>query len=259
MPNAHTHAIEKLQQLVDAAPVFRLRPRIVANNRDLQDRCADTIAALVESNTPPHLFIRGGKLTRVLIDERSRATTETMNPQSLPLKLNYAAQYVEVKVGKKGASEAIVDPDTALVNAVLTAGTWPQLPELRTLTTAPVVSPQGHLESVPGYLPESKLFYHSADPVNTKPIVIDQDHITAARELLMTEFLGDFPFVDDASRANTVAMLLLPFARPLIDGPTPPAPRRRHHAGHRQGPAGRIVCLPLQPARRGHDGRPQER
>jgi len=38
---------------------------------------------------------------------------------------------------------------------------------------------------------------------------------------LLDSLLGDFPFADQASRANALALLLLPFVRPLIDGPTP--------------------------------------
>ncbi len=33
--------------------------------------------------------------------------------------------------------------------------------------------------------------------------------------------MGNFPFEDEASRTNALALLLLPFVRPLIEGPTP--------------------------------------
>jgi hypothetical protein len=42
-----------------------------------------------------------------------------------------------------------------------------------------------------------------------------------ARCLLVEELLVDFPFADEASLAHTVALLLLPFIRPLIAGATP--------------------------------------
>jgi len=38
---------------------------------------------------------------------------------------------------------------------------------------------------------------------------------------LLDELLIDFPFADEASRANALALLLLPYVRPLIVGPTP--------------------------------------
>jgi hypothetical protein len=38
---------------------------------------------------------------------------------------------------------------------------------------------------------------------------------------LLVELLGDFPFKDQASRAHALAAMILPFMRPLVDGPTP--------------------------------------
>jgi hypothetical protein len=37
----------------------------------------------------------------------------------------------------------------------------------------------------------------------------------------IADLLGDFPFADQASKANALATLLLPLCRGLIDGPTP--------------------------------------
>src|SRR5204863_8898716 len=45
--------------------------------------------------------------------------------------------------------------------------------------------------------------------------------IVRARELILDELLVDFPFVSPSERAHAVALLLLPFVRDLIDGPTP--------------------------------------
>jgi hypothetical protein len=45
--------------------------------------------------------------------------------------------------------------------------------------------------------------------------------VSRARRLLVDELLGDFPFVDDASRANAMALLMTPIVRPMIDGNVP--------------------------------------
>jgi hypothetical protein len=42
-----------------------------------------------------------------------------------------------------------------------------------------------------------------------------------AKAWLFRELLGDFPFADEASRAHSMALLLEPFVRPMIRGPTP--------------------------------------
>jgi putative DNA primase/helicase len=45
--------------------------------------------------------------------------------------------------------------------------------------------------------------------------------IGAAQSLLLGEMLGEFPFTGEAERAHALALLLLPFVRPMIAGPTP--------------------------------------
>jgi hypothetical protein len=47
------------------------------------------------------------------------------------------------------------------------------------------------------------------------------DEIDAVAHLLLNELLGDFCFVGPAERAHALALLLLPFVRELIPGPTP--------------------------------------
>jgi putative DNA primase/helicase len=39
--------------------------------------------------------------------------------------------------------------------------------------------------------------------------------------LLLDDLFGEFPFVGDAERAHVLALVLLPFVRPMISGPTP--------------------------------------
>jgi hypothetical protein len=42
-----------------------------------------------------------------------------------------------------------------------------------------------------------------------------------AVDFLRWDLLGDFPFATDLDAAHALALLLLPYARPLVDGPTP--------------------------------------
>jgi hypothetical protein len=76
---------------------------------------------------------------------------------------------------------------------------------------------------LPGYHPGTRLWLHLA-PGLTVPAVADHPHpeqVEEAKRLLLVELLGDFPFVDAAGKAHTLAALLLPFVRQMIDGPTP--------------------------------------
>src|SRR5262249_42625550 len=55
-------------------------------------------------------------------------------------------------------------------------------------------------------------------PVPAKPSRAD---IEAAKALLLEQAFADFPFTGPSERAHFVALLLLPFVRGMIDGPTP--------------------------------------
>jgi hypothetical protein len=55
-------------------------------------------------------------------------------------------------------------------------------------------------------------------PVPERPSAADVERALA---LIKDELLGDFPFVSDAERAHALALLLIPFVRDMIDGPTP--------------------------------------
>ena len=45
--------------------------------------------------------------------------------------------------------------------------------------------------------------------------------LARAKALIFEDLLDDFPFADQASRAHALALVLLPAARELIEGPTP--------------------------------------
>ena len=49
----------------------------------------------------------------------------------------------------------------------------------------------------------------------------DATDLKRAKQFIGQEWLADFPFVDDASRANAVAVPITAVARELVDGPTP--------------------------------------
>ena len=49
----------------------------------------------------------------------------------------------------------------------------------------------------------------------------NKEELSRARELILTELLGDFPFTGDSSLGHAVSALLLPSVRTMINGPTP--------------------------------------
>ena len=99
----------------------------------------------------------------------------------------------------------------------------PQLPIVARLVEVPVLAPTGEVHDRPGYSPDARVFYEPSPglPLLPVPDVPNRKQVVAARRLLTHELFKDFPFVGDAEKAHAVAMLLQPFLRDLIDGPTP--------------------------------------
>jgi hypothetical protein len=125
-----------------------------------------------------------------------------------------------VKSGS-GAVVVSVAPDNVVVHDLLAHPLIP-LPALRGITQTPVVACDGSICVTPGYQPSTQLYYAPADGfiVPAIPEHPTDSEIAQARGLLL-ELVCDFPFVGDADLAHALALLLLPFARNLIDGPTP--------------------------------------
>jgi putative DNA primase/helicase len=100
---------------------------------------------------------------------------------------------------------------------------WDQIPHLDAVVECPVFTKPGNLIREPGFHASARLWLHPAEGLVVPEIPAEPStaEVVAARSLLFDELLGDFPFQDDASRAHALAALLLPFVRPLIDGPTP--------------------------------------
>jgi hypothetical protein len=85
--------------------------------------------------------------------------------------------------------------------------------------TPPFVGP-GELVSEPGYHPEALLWLHPGDlQVGNLPEKPTAEEVAGALGLL-DELLWDFPWAGEAARANFLALVLLPYVRPMLNGPT---------------------------------------
>ncbi|KAA0677287.1 hypothetical protein [Roseomonas genomospecies 6] len=89
----------------------------------------------------------------------------------------------------------------------------------------PFFTKDGRLHQTPGYDEVSRIYYFPSNgfvlpPVSDKP---SPEEVARAKGLLLDDVLVDFPFYGmvEAERAHAVAMLLQPFVRQMIEGPTP--------------------------------------
>jgi hypothetical protein len=201
-------------------PTVMTFPVIQGNKRQLREVTRDALDAILARNEPPTIFQRAGLLTRI----QKRAEDDALILQPLE---DAALRGVLARVAnwKKLGDADIEDdaPPMEVVRDLANLPAWDDIPVLERVIESPVFARNGELVQTPGFHRISRLWYQPTaglrlDPIPDCPTGAE---IMRARDFLVVELLGDFPFKDDASRAHAIAALLLPFVRQLIDGPTP--------------------------------------
>lgn len=197
-------------------------PTIVQQPAQLRDVVDATFDAIVKANDPFTTFLHGTNLVR--IESTDVPGVRTLTKPQIRLLMSQAANFVSESTNKEGEPvyrDAF--PKNEVVESVAESETKPGIPRLTSVTDVPVITSESGLLTKPGFDAASGVYllpggYASVPEVAVAPTEGD---VAKARQLLLEELLGDFPFVDDASRANALALFLLPFVRGLINGPTP--------------------------------------
>lgn len=199
-------------------------PQIVTNDRQLPTITAEALEALVAANARhiahPVAYVRAGLLTRVVRDEQGEVLTQPLSEPAAKGLLARCAQWIRLRVDKDGQPIVTdVFPPTAVVRDLLALSYWMHLPALAGIVYCPTFGPSGKLHGEAGYNVETRLFHASTLRLgDTQPTAAN---VRSAKQMLLGELLVDFPFDSAASRAHALALVLLPFVRPLIAGPTP--------------------------------------
>lgn len=196
-------------------------PTIQTNSRFLRQVTADALAALYLSNQPPSFFVRSGELVRVKWDEQHHPKIEPVTDIALRGRLDRVANFVVQRTYKKTTYEEPHIPPIEVVKDILAMEKW-DFPPLTGIIECPTLRPDGTIISMPGYDPVTHLFYCPAQNFffPSFPENPTREEISKAVETL-SEPLADFPFIDDASRANALGMMLTPLVRPVINGQVP--------------------------------------
>jgi hypothetical protein len=202
-------------------------PKIVVNNRQLPEVTAEAIAALAALNDPPELFVRSGRLVRVREDEHGIPEIQAMEDSHIKGRLARVANFV--RTTEKGETKVI--PPDWLVKDVGQLPWWP-FPALEAVVEVPIMRPDGTIFDTPGYDPLTRLYYRPVDGFDVQPIPTtptERDTRDAIR--LLDEAVGEFPYEDGASAANTLALMLTPLVRQAVNGPVPLALIDKPQAG----------------------------
>jgi len=179
---------------------------------------AETVLkAMVEQNDPaPRLFNMGGAPTRMIVDLVGTAKTQLITRDILKHEIGRVAYFRDFKYNNKR-----IGPPTAVIAHLMGMPNWP-FPKLSRIIASPVFTAAGTLVSAPGYDRASSLYLQTTPgfaiaSIPSRPTGTDVRW--ALQQLL--EIVWDFPFADEASFHNYLGLLLEPFVREMIRGPTP--------------------------------------
>ena len=108
-----------------------------------------------------------------------------------------------------------IDPPSEVCDQIhAMAGEWP-FPPLNGVITCPTLRPDGSLLAEPGYDPATALYLSGTLAIAPIGAMPSRDDAVRALQLLKG-LLGEFPFVDEASRAVALSMLITPVVRAAV-------------------------------------------
>lgn len=196
------------------------RPAINAGDQNLERISKLAWDALERANKPPKLFRFGGVPVRVEgAEDDATPIAQTLNEDRLGHELARSAIWYK-ETERAGRTSAA--PPSRMIKDMIAAPTYP-LPSLINIVQVPTFAPDGSLQTLPGYHEAGRTFYAPTPGFTVKAVAARPTaaEIEQAKHTILDEMLGEFPFIEAAERANAVALLLDPYVRNLIEGPTP--------------------------------------
>jgi putative DNA primase/helicase len=219
-----------------AAPGGDGRPHIICGSEDpregLKTWTPAAMKALAAHNSPPFVFQRGRDLVRLVVVEKDAPPVfEPLGIDSLRGIMDRAACWGTECLTKNGTFRTKFGPPRLeVIRDMLALPSWDAagVPRVDLVVESPRFLPDGRLITTPGYHAEGRIYY--APPGELADISVPDrptaDDMEWALDMLLENMLRDFVFKSQASKANALALTLLPFVRPMIAGPTP-----LHHIG----------------------------
>jgi putative DNA primase/helicase len=209
-----------------AAPAGQKRAELVLDG-DLEDKTRSVIKWLDKHNNPPSIFLRGREIVHVVKD-RNRSVIQVLERGDLRAFLMERLTFKQMKTIHKGEEEktflATTDPPLNLCENILRRSGWP-FPPLEEVIHLPSLDRRGQLITSNGYQAELEAWVDLEGLKVDAPLKPTYKQVLHARSYIFDELLVDFPLVGEASKANALALALLPFLRSFIagkEGCTPP-------------------------------------
>lgn len=190
-------------------------PTIHSDCQDLRIVTGQCWEAICRANANPRFFRYTGIPSRLEMDDDGMLVPRELTPDRLRHELARVANWVQ------GKDEEPAKPPLDVVRDLL-ATPDPPLPILNRITDVPVYAPDGSLSTDEGYhaAGHTYLMPRKGLVIPDVPESPTPGDVQAAKDLILG-MICQVPFVEEADRAHAVTLLILPFVRDLIDGPTP--------------------------------------
>ena len=198
------------------------RRRILIHGIDQRERVQILLTEIDRrQQQDTRLFRKGGKAACV-VSNNGQIELQHLSARDLRTYLGQEATFEKRKKVQDDFVTVPYDLTLELCESLLShLKLSPRLPQLERILRSPVFDKEGQLCVRNGYHKGLGAWIQldfELPATNPKPT---QKQANRALEIIEEEFLGDFPFVDKASKAHAIALGLLPFVRPMIEGPTP--------------------------------------
>ncbi|WP_251942259.1 bifunctional DNA primase/polymerase [Salinibacter ruber] len=187
------------------------RPTVQVSGRPGREVVDEAKEALHDWNDPPTLFQRGTEPAQIAVDDQGRPIIRELPEPVLDDRLDRAANFYR-STKKRGAVRA--DLSKRYVQRIRETI---DLPPLDSIVEVPVLREDGSVLDEPGYDESSRLYYRPDESLDVPDVPDDPtgEEIERAKETIWKP-LQDFPFVNQASKANALALMLTPIVRPQL-------------------------------------------
>lgn len=198
-------------------------PTIIVTNKYLKENTDQTIEAIQGANNPPKIFVRSGKIVRIVTDEKGAPHIEDMNESACRGFVERTANFMKARTDSKGETNysPLQAPPAEIVQDIMTLPEK-NLPPLIGLSEVPILRINGSIMDTPGYDAISHLYYSPTKGLTIPPIPDSpsQVEVNAAIEVIKEPF-KDFPYDSISSKTNAMAALFTICCRPIIEGLIP--------------------------------------
>lgn len=195
-------------------------PLIETNDRQSDDELTDLAKAVESYNTQtPRIFHGAGGLVHIQRDKDGEPFLMPLSLEAMQVLAGKAARWISTS--EREGIRNIAPPRDLCANFLKAPADWRGILPIDAIKTAPFVNADNTLCATPGYHANARIWLSLPDGFALPDTTPTPENTEYSKRLILETLLGEVAFVDDASRAHAVGLMVLPFVRALIDDQTP--------------------------------------